>query len=229
MTLIGKLLSFLNLVVGLGILSWSTLLYVQRPGSFDPASDSPNVENFATFKGQIEKLGEEAKAASSNWGRQRKILEELEGKRAERLKRYDERLKWAREGNPKDNNNGFYEPVYEKDSGLLDLNTVGRPIRGSDNQPLKGSETLLTNFSADVQEVAKLTEQIVAQREKYVALGSDIRLTEDKLLKMIVIREAVQAELFFLSTFEVNVYETRETVLRRKKQLDSRLTELSAK
>ena len=40
-------------------------------------------------------------------------------------------------------------------------------------------------------------------------------------------REVVQSEMFYLSTFEVNVYETRETVFRRKKQLDNRLAELN--
>jgi len=36
----------------------------------------------------------------------------------------------------------------------------------------------------------------------------------------------VQAELFFLSTFEVNVFETRETVFRRERQLRDRLRTL---
>jgi hypothetical protein len=40
------------------------------------------------------------------------------------------------------------------------------------------------------------------------------------------IRDEVQSERYFLETFEVNVYETRETVLRRKKQLLQRLAEL---
>ena len=38
-----------------------------------------------------------------------------------------------------------------------------------------------------------------------------------------IIRDNTQAELFFLSTFEVNVFETRETVFRRERQLRDRL------
>jgi hypothetical protein len=38
-----------------------------------------------------------------------------------------------------------------------------------------------------------------------------------------VIRDSAQAEVFFLSTFEVNVFETRETVFRRERQLRARL------
>ena len=38
MTAIGKLLALLNLVAGLGVLTWSVSVYVQRPGWFDPAA-----------------------------------------------------------------------------------------------------------------------------------------------------------------------------------------------
>lgn len=230
MTLIGKLLAFLNLLVGLGILSWSMIVYTQRPGWNDPVPESisqgQNPENFASMKAEIESLGRMATAASGNWGKQRKMLEDLEVRRAQRQDMYKERLTWARTGNKKDNGNGFYEPVYEKDSGMLDLTTVGAPIKGADNLPLKGAETLLANYIADVDEVAKLSEQIVMQRKEFANLSGQILQTESKLLKVGEIREAVQSELFYLASFEVNVYETRETVLRRKKQLDDRLKEL---
>jgi hypothetical protein len=234
MTLIGKLLAFLNLVVGLGIISWSLIVYTQRPGWLDPIPDaiSPgsSPENFAQMKAEIESLNRLATAATSNWNTQRKILEGVEAKRAERLKGYEERLTWAKNGNK--DGIGFFEPVYEKDgSGLLDLTPagVGAPIKGSDNLPLKGSEKLMANFQADVTEVAKLEAQIKLQREKFQEISKDIGLTEQRLRRISEIREAVQAELFILDTFEVNVYETRETVLRRKKQLDQRLSELGKK
>ena len=41
-----------------------------------------------------------------------------------------------------------------------------------------------------------------------------------------MIRDSIQSEWFFLSSFEVNVYETRETVLRRERQLRNRLKAL---
>jgi hypothetical protein len=233
MTPIGKLLSFLNLFVGLGILSWSVSVYSNRPAWFGeiPLPETVNAgqtpENFKQMKAEVEALTRTAAAASANWGAQRKILEAVEERRAERLKKYAERLAWAKTGNPKDESNGFYEPTYEKDGGLLDLATLGKPIKGSDNKPLKGSETLLNNFVLDVDEVARLESQIVAQRNAFVTIAAQIRQAEDKLLKMTDIREAVQGELFFLETFEVNVYETRETVLRRKKQLDLRLGQLA--
>jgi hypothetical protein len=228
MTLIGKLLAFLNLFVGLGILSWSVIVYTQRPGWFGPVPDgiSPRQypENFAQMKAEVDSLAKLATEASRNWGTQRKILEDLEKVRGERQKAYEERLNWARNGDSK--GNGFYEPVYEKDSGLLDLTTVGPPIKGTDNLPLKGTEKLLTNFQNDVNEVVKYEIQIKKNREEYGKISSVITRTEERLRSMTEIRESIQTELFFLVSFEVNVYETRETVFRRKKQLVARLEEL---
>ena len=231
MTLIGKLLAFLNLIAGLGIISWSLIVYTQRPAWLDPIPDSitpgNNPENIAQMKAEIDVLSLNAKFASANWNVQRTTLEGLEKKRAVRLKGYEERLVRAKNGNK--DGIGFFEPVYEKDSGMIDLANDGPPIKGSDDLPLKGSEKLMANFQADIAEVAKLADQIVTQRKKFQEISKDIELTEQRLRRISEIREAVQAELFFLATFEVNVYETRETVLRRKKQLDVRLSELGTK
>jgi hypothetical protein len=231
MTLIGKLLAYLNLIVGLGILSWSVIIYSHRPGWFGPVPEAIGPrqypENFAQMKAEAESLAKLATEASRNWGTQRKILEELEKNRAERRTAYEERLKWAMNGDAK--GNGFYEPVYEKDSGLLDLSTVGPPIKGSDNLPLKGAEKLLANFQNDVNEVVKYDKQIRKNRDDILAISKEVAQTEERLRSMTDIRESIQTELFFLVSFEVNVYETRETVFRRKKQLMSRLDELSTK
>jgi hypothetical protein len=230
MTLLGKLLAFVNLIVGLGLLSWSVSVYSLRPGWFAPVpeavSSGQRPESFAQMKLEIESLILTAKSANENWGAQQKILEGLEAKRASRQKLYEERLKWTRTGNPKDSGNGFYEPVFEKDSHLLDLTTVGAPIKGPDNLPLKGSDTLMNTFANDVKELEKLEMQIAATREEFLKISAQISRNEARLRGVTDIRESVQAELFFLASFEVNVYETRETILRRKKQLTGRLSEL---
>jgi hypothetical protein len=229
MTLIGKLLAFLNLIVGLAIISWSVMVYTQRPGWFGdlpvnvPPRQSP--ENFKQMQAEVDALAQTASAASVNWGTQRKILIDLEEKRAKRLKGYEERLKWTRTGNPKDKGNGFYEAVY--DEGFINLEGApGAPIKGSDNEPLQGVDTLLTTFQADVAESNKLAELIKKQREAFKVIAIDVNRFNTRLERMTAIRESVQAEAFYLESFEVNVYETRETVLRRKKQLVGRLTEL---
>jgi hypothetical protein len=235
MTLIGKFLALLNLLVGIGLVTWSVSLYVSTPTWFDeiPESVSPghNPRIFKQLQADITQLGNTAKAASSAWGAQLKIVEDLQARRADRLKKFAERLKWARVGKPDAekpdlNGCGFFEPVYDKSTGLIDLTKRGDPILGPNNKPLRGSDTLMTNYSADVEEVARLSKLIVKQREAFQALSPVVLEKETELLKMGEIRDAVQSELFYLSSFEVNVYETRETVLRRKKQLAGRLADL---
>jgi hypothetical protein len=235
MTTIGKILAFVNLLIGVAMASWSVSLYTTRPGWFDakpeggyPPGKEP--ENFAVLKDEIDSLGKLAIAASNEWGVQRKRLETVEKVRVDRLKGYEERLQWAREGKPKhDDQAGFFEPVYNPASGLLDLTAVGPPIYGYDNKPLKGVSRLGSTTSADVAEIERQSKVITGLRDQFRTLGGEILLTETRLLKMGEIRDAVQSELFYLATFEVNVYETRETVLRRKKQLAGRLADLGVK
>ena len=236
MTTIGKILAFVNLIVGIAMVSWSVTLYTTRPGWFDPKTESGvsfghHPMSFAQMKDDIDGLGRTAIAASANWGIERKRLETVEDLRVKRLKGYAERLDWARNGrDPNDPNSpGFFEPVYDPATGLLDMTSVGAPIFGPDNKPLKGVNKLGTGIAADVAEVDRRSKEITALREKFRSLGTEILLTETRLLKMGEIRDSVQAELFYLATFEVNVYETRETVLRRKRQLAGRLTELGVK
>jgi hypothetical protein len=230
MTLLGKILAFVNLVIAMAMLSWSVGIYTMRPGWFDKAEGAypttSEAENFDQLKAEIDNLGRSAIAASNEWGTQRTRLEGLEKQRAARLKGYGERLEWARTGKP-DNKDGagFFEPVYDS-RGLLDLNMVGDPILADDNRPLRGVNRLGANLAADVREVEKLSQQISKLRDEFRVVGTQILDTESRLLKMGVIRDSVQAELFHLATFEVNVYETRETVLRRKRQLAGRLAEL---
>ena len=233
MTSLGKILAFVNLVIAMAMLSWSVSTYSLRPGWFDakPEGGYPTgreAENFALLKDEIDNLGRAAVAASTEWGVQRTRLEGLEKLRATRQKGYAERLEWARNGNPGKDGAAFFEPVYDS-RGLLDLNVVGEPILGDDNQPLRGVSKLGTGVAADVREVERLSKENTKLRDQFKTIGTQILDTESRLLKMGVIRESVQAELFHLASFEVNVYETRETVVRRKRQLTGRLTELGAK
>ncbi|MCE9564178.1 MAG: hypothetical protein K8U57_19215 [Planctomycetes bacterium] len=244
MTFIGKVLAVVNLMIGLGILSWSTSVYFQRPSWFDPIAEGgpdrgSDPKTFAQLKQEADALLRVANTASGTWGTNLKNLEALEDRRDKRQAEYAQRLEWAHKG--KDGKDAFFKPLYEKDAAnketsvmkLYEIDAAGKytqvlgeAIVGPDNKPLKGADTLLTNFSGDVKEVQKLSGQIVKHREKYAELTLEIDKDERRLQKMIVIRDAVQGELFYLSSFEVNVYETRETVLRRQKQLVLRLIEL---
>jgi hypothetical protein len=242
MAAIGKLLAVLTLVVSLGILTWSVGIYVSRPGWFDDPTEGGidkgnNPLGFKQLKAETESFNRAAAVASEAWGASLKTLEEREKYRAFRKAAYAERLRWAHKGNPrdpvdKDNpkspGKGFYEPVVEPGTKLYDMTTVagipkGPAVRGTDGNPLPGLDGLLDTLASDVTAIQELSAQITEGRKEYDKLSAQVAATEVRVVKMGVIRDNVQAELFFLSTFEVNVFETRETVFRREKQLRDRL------
>ena len=237
MTPIGKTLAFVNLLIGLAMLAWSVTIYTQRPAWLDPKPESIAAGQhpliIAQLKDDIDNLGRAAASASANWGVQRKQLEDQEALRAARKKGYAERLEWARNSNKNDKDlAGFYEPLLHSSGpleGLLDLSATGAPIKGPDNLPLKGVNRLGGQFAADVAEVIKQSKMVDGYRDQFKLLSGQVLDTETRALKMGQIRDAVQSELFYLATVEVNVFETRETVLRRKGQLTRRLAELGVK
>jgi hypothetical protein len=235
MTTLGKILAFVSLIIAIAMVTWSVSVYAARPTWFDPKPDGgftpgKDQENFAQLKEEIDNLGRVAMSAGAHWGTQRTILEAAEKERGDRLKGYAERLQWARDGrDPKNPNSpGFFVPVTDS-RGLIDLAVVGDPFIGPDNKPLRGANKLGANINADIAEVVRLAQECNKLRDEFKNEGVKIQSVETRLLKMGVIRESVQAELFHLASFEVNVYETRETVVRRKRQLVGRLAELGVK
>lgn len=242
MTAIGKLLALLNLVVGLGIMAWSVNVFVHRPAWFEkPAANERNDRAlmFDQLKADALALTRTAGFASQSWGANLKVLEEREKVRADRKAAYAERLRWARKGNLKDRidpanpnspGKGFYEPVIDPVTNLHDLAPgaapKGKAVIGVDGRPLPGLDGLLGALTGDSNRIVELTEQIAEQQKAFDKLSAEVLLTESRAIRMGAIRDSVQSELFYLSTFEVDVYETRETVLRRVRQLRGRLKEL---
>jgi hypothetical protein len=195
-----------------------------------------NPVGFAQLKVETEALTRAAGIASETWGAHLKTLEEREKLRAERRAGFAERRRWAYKGNPKDladkdnpkSAKGFYEPVIDPVTKLYDLTVVagipkGKAVLGTDGVPLPGLEGLGTSITGDTAEIVELDKQIAAQRKEFLKVTADVAVMEIRAIKMGEIRDNVQAELFFLATFEVNVFETRETVFRRERQLRSSL------
>ena len=245
MTAIGKLLAFMLLVVGLALMTWAVGIYAQRPGWFDEPPDGgvDRGNRPVTFKGlktEIDSLNRAAAVASDAWGRNLKELEEAEKLRADRRRAFAVRAQWAKTGNPNDlidpanpkSGKGFYHPVVDEKLNLYDLSldAGGKPrgaaILGSDGKPLPGISGLLGSVAGDVKEIEELVRQTAEQRAEFDKLSLDVVATEKRVIATNTIRDSIRAELFFLSTSEVNVYETRETVLRREKQLRNRLKTL---
>lgn len=242
MTAFGKLLAFLTLAAGLTLMTWAVAVYAQRPAWFAPAPEAGADKaaapvSFAALKAEIDGLGRQAAVASGSWGDGLRALQAREKVRDDRRAGYAQRLQWARTGNPKDlvdpanpnSGKGFYAPVVDPATKLYDLSldAAGRPkgeaLLGGDGQPLPGVDRLSTSVTGDVKAIEGLTADLLAQGQEYERLSARVLDTERRLGEVSVIRNSVRAELFYLNTFEVNVYETRETVVRRERQLRGRL------
>ncbi len=243
MTAIAKLLLLSALIASLAAMTWATTLYAERPGWFaegDAADAGHKPANFKQMKAEIDSLGRAAAVASESWGTRLRALESREKLRAERLAGYAERIRWAHKGNPRDpvdKNNpraggkGFYQPVIDTRTGLYDLSAPagipkGAPSVGTDGAPLPGIDGLLGSITGDTEAINDLNNQIAEKRREFDQLSLQVVDTEQRGIKMGVIRDSVQAELFFLRGFEVNVSETRDTVFRRERQLRNRLKTL---
>jgi hypothetical protein len=110
-----------------------------------------------------------------------------------------------------------------KDKDGKDVFLDVTPVVGTDGAPLPGLDGLLGSIADDTAASVELNKQILAAEDEFDRLDKLVIETEARAIKMGIIRDSVQAELFFLSTFEVNVFETRETVFRRERQLRGRL------
>ncbi len=237
MTFIGKLLAVLNLVIGIGMASWATALYTNRLPWFEPTPPPEMIHpghkpaNFNLLKEELDHATRAATTASQQLALQLTELQQLERTRTERLRLYETYLTYARTGNPNDNGTGFYEPVFDPATGLLDLTPPApgrprKPLLGPDNRPLRGVDTIGSQYINDVNEVIKLSKQLDAYRMRFQTLGVEILQMEERLRKMTEIRDSVLAELFYLEDVRWNVYEQLEQLQRRQRQLSQRLAEL---
>jgi hypothetical protein len=237
MTFIGKLLAIVNALLGIGLATWAVSIFANRLPWYDPAPPPETIHpghkpaNFAFLREELERHTRAAQTASLLWTQQRLRFEQLEQLRYTRLLGYEQWVGFAKKGNPRDGGTGFYEPVYDTATGLLDLTPPTptrrrQPILGPDNLPLRGVDLLGEQFSRDVAELARLAQQIDERRKRLQELSVEILQTEDRLRRMTEIRDSVQAELFYLTDAQWDVYELLETVLRRQRQLSQRLAEL---
>lgn len=233
MTTIGKLLAFLNLVVGVGLAMWSVNLYTNRPSWFEKASDVVDKGNspitFEQLKGEIDTLGKSAASLSGRWGGELTVLQQREATRKDRQVKQATRLRIARNGDDTKKVAPFTELNEDPVTKLIDLEKPGAVVLGPPppgetvGQPLRGSDRLLDSVNRDIAETSRLAMTSQKLRLEERKLAGEILATEVRYLKQTDIRENLTNEFFFLSAFEVNVYEDRETVFKRKAQLQRRL------
>lgn len=225
MTFFGKLLVFLNLLIGLAFLSWSVGMFTQKLDWVDRTNMAgEKVEGEITkLKAEIDVLTLEAKHASASWGVSYTALEEIETTRENRKGVFAQRLVWAHTGDPM--RRGFFLDVLIPGSGLINTDTLGAVINGPNGQPLQGADTLSETIEAN----NKITAGYIADIEKF-KLQQRENQTQEKLLQEKVDRHAaffdqLLNEQRYLEAFEINWYEQLGTVNRRKAQLMKRMME----
>jgi hypothetical protein len=167
MTTAGKILSFLNLIVAVGLLTWGLSAYANRADWVDQKSDA------GTVKGQITLLNEEVtrltKAindAQTGYGAEYVALIAEEGDRDYRRNQFAFRLDVARQD--KDPKGGsFRRQVPQQPPGnpaFTNLSVQGPAVPGPDGKPLRGLRALQDEFAKEVQQAQRwITGQPVTQ------------------------------------------------------------------
>jgi hypothetical protein len=246
MTLFGKLLVFLNLIGGIGMAVYSTSIYTNRPGLFtdikDGGIDKGNLPiNFPKLTADIDSQGKAALLASSAWSTELKSLEAAESLRYSRYqKMFGTRpdgtkaaakglIDYAHEGGlPDAKGGGFLNLVEDPATRLYNLSPAPTDfkkvvVHGPDDSPLKGTDTLLDQYTKDGAEAEVQAFMSKKLRMQLRMLGSEIVKVQDQVHKQREIRDNLVNEAVFLANFEINVTLNRETYLARQKQLRERL------
>ena len=252
MTILGKLLVFLNLIGGIGVAVYSTSVYTSRPPWFQDFKDAGGFDKgntpltFKQLADDIDAQGKAAALASSNWGVQNKSLTVAEANRAARYllmygKNVDDTrptpttkgmLDYAQTGGyPGANGGGFLNLVEDPATKLLNLKpdltnmaTFKKDVvHGPDDLPLKGTDTLLEQFTRDGVEAEVQAYLSKKLRADFLVLGTEIVKVQTQIHKQRDIRDQLVVEESHLAAFEVNATLNRDTYTRRRQQLFDRL------
>ncbi len=228
MTAIGKLLVFLNLIVGTAILSWAVGVYTQRVEWIDRTPEGgEKIEGEITrLRAEIERQAARAALATREWGPRYKALAAYEPFRDQRQAEFARRLAEARTGAA-----GFREQLYLPDPAdpaktlsLLDTAKEGNPVKGPPgDKPLQGVVPLEATYEANRKEAERLAKESYDLVKASEALGREAEVTRLRVDKQKAVYEELLDEARFLEAFEVNWYEQLVTTQRRKAQLENRL------
>jgi hypothetical protein len=253
MTFVGKTLVFLNLVAAIGAAVWATALYTNRPSYFvdikESSIDKGNApRTFPQMTAEIDARTRAANLAAANWGAQVKALQAAEAIRSDRHARmfgtYPDGTRpagvkglidYAHEGGmPDANGGGFLNLVEDPATRLLDLSPSLKDaasfkkvvVHGPDDQPLKGTDTLLDQFTKDAAEAEVQAFLSKKLRGELSLLGTRIVLVQSQVLKQREIRDNLNNEAAYLANFEINATLNKETYETRQRQLLERLRPL---
>ncbi|HET6574978.1 MAG TPA: hypothetical protein VFG68_15335 [Fimbriiglobus sp.] len=249
MTTFGKVLAFVNLVVGVSLLAWAVSVYANRTDWVDSKSDAGTADGQITqLKKEIDRLQKSIAGADAAYGQESLTLATEEYRQSYRKVRLDDRIRQARLGTFRVQN------VYPSDPAFVNVDdNKGGPILGPDNRtPLRGVDALTKDFNEQVRqgelhhrgdkpvqpnEWANLPA-LLAQ-DRFPTLGIDDLRTLHGLLSDRVAAVDVAAnkqrdalvnlrnEAEHLTDLRVDWTTRLQTLERRQRQLESRLRALS--
>jgi hypothetical protein len=182
---------------------------------------------------EIDALGKAALVASRSWGDGLKSVEAGEVERQRRQRQVKSLLDKARTAKGGDTDPAFFELKEDEKTRLINLEDRSTPVavlstQGNLKVPLGGTETLLGQFEKDVELAGQIAKDFTELRKQQTGLQLEVVAMEERFLKQNVIREHLYNEASHLAAFEVNASEQRDTVLRRKRQLELRLVPFRA-
>jgi hypothetical protein len=249
MTTFGKVLAFLNLVVGMSLLAWGVSVYANRASWVDQKTGTESIEGeISKLKKEIDRYSKSVTDADTSYGSASAALAGIEGNRTYRKRKLDARIAQARLGTFK------VQKTYERDPAFVNVDDdTGAPILGPDNKPLRGVDALVKDFNEQVRqgELHRRGDQPVQQNdwanpqallapERLPTLGiDDLRtlhgLLSDQMAAVDVAADKQREVLVNLRNEAEHLTDLRvgwatrlQTLERRQKQLEDRLRELGA-
>jgi hypothetical protein len=149
MTTFGKVLAFVNLVVGVSLLAWAVSVYANRADWLDRKTDGGAAEGEVTrLKKEIDRLQKAVADADQAYGQEMVGLANAETRRYYRKRKLDARIQQARQGTFKVQKAYERDPAYtnvDDDTGAVILDPVGK-------NPLRGVDALVRDFNDQVRQ-----------------------------------------------------------------------------
>jgi hypothetical protein len=148
MTTFGKILAFVNLVVGIALLTWGVSVYANRADWVDRKTGTDSVEGeIGKLKKEIDRLTRSVADADAAYGQRLKTLAQTEAWQHYSKVKLDGRIAQARQGVFKVQKRAPNNPAF------VDVNDdTGGPVPGPDGKPLRGVDALVKDFTNQVRQ-----------------------------------------------------------------------------
>ena len=256
MTAVAKLLVFVNVFFGVGLLAWAVAATANRVDYLDTTDGTTPVKGkISELKAEIEKVSKAIADAQAGYNRRRSVLAGSELRRDDRRRVYAKRLDSARAGRFRQQltaDRGVYG-----DGVFTDTTREGPDLKDADGQPLVGLKTLEDKFAAETRAIETLEAgrvpadepffdgvragtvslDTVAARQPELGINdlrrlhsvlSDLVKRDDTAIgKTRDVKGNLAEERAFLADRRVNVGAELQTLELRRKQLTSRIKSLT--